>query len=158
MDSSITIGFRQPTATLETEDARRIRISRSPDESCGSDESLIARIQLNDHDAMLQLFRRHAGGIRRVGRRILRDNGEADDLVQEVFLYIHRKSTLVRYLQGLRAFMDFSGCLYAGFNARRQLKSHGFYVSVITDGPTENEAVWRRKAYMYELTVEGLFR
>jgi RNA polymerase sigma-70 factor (ECF subfamily) len=38
------------------------------------------------------LFRRHAPLVRGIGRRILRDDGEAEDLVQEVFLYLHDKA------------------------------------------------------------------
>jgi RNA polymerase sigma-70 factor, ECF subfamily len=156
MDSSITIGFRQPTATLETEDARRIRLSRSPDESRGLDESLIARIRVNDHDAMSQLFRRYAGGIRKVGQRILRDDGEADDLVQEVFLYIHQRGRLFDVSLGSARSWIFQVTYTQALIRRRQLKSHGFYVSAKPDGPTENELPGS-EGVMYEFTVEGFF-
>ena len=156
MDSSITIGFHQPTATLETEDASRIRLSPSPDESRGLDESLIARIRVNDHDAMSQLFRRYAGGIRRVGLRILRDNGEADDLVQEVFLYIHQRSRLFDVSLGSARSWIFQVTYTQALIRRRQLKSHGLYVSAKPDGPTESELPGS-EGVMYELTVEGFF-
>src|ERR1700757_4521692 len=58
------------------------------------DETLIYRMKDGDREACSCLFKRFAQTVRNVGRRILRDNTEADDLVQEVFLYIHRKSGL----------------------------------------------------------------
>src|SRR5258708_33228437 len=60
---------------------------------CG-DEVLIARVQKGDREALSSLFRHYAHPIRNVGCRILRDKAEAEDLVQEVFLYIYRKSGL----------------------------------------------------------------
>lgn len=57
-----------------------------------SDESLLSRIASSDNEALTLLFRRYAPLVRGIGRRILRDNGEAEDLVQEVFLYLHDKA------------------------------------------------------------------
>ena len=59
-----------------------------------ADEQLIAGTAEGDREAISLLFRRFARPVRDVGRRILKDEGEADDLVQEVFLYIYRKSSL----------------------------------------------------------------
>jgi len=56
-----------------------------------SDEALLALIAANDSEALGILFRRYARIILRIGKRILRDDAEAEDLVQDVFLYIHRK-------------------------------------------------------------------
>lgn len=59
-----------------------------------SDEVLPSSVPERDKDALDCLFRRYARLEHQVGQRILTDKGEADDLVQEVFLYIHRKSAL----------------------------------------------------------------
>ena len=45
-------------------------------------------------DALAQIFRKHAPTVRNVAFRILRDESEADDLVQEVFLYLFQKANL----------------------------------------------------------------
>ena len=60
-----------------------------------TDETLIARVQTGDRDALALLFRRYALSVRNIGQRILRDRAEADDLIQEVFLYIHRRSDVL---------------------------------------------------------------
>ena len=45
-------------------------------------------------EALSCLFGRYAKVAHRIARRILRDATEADDCVQEVFLYLHRKSNV----------------------------------------------------------------
>jgi len=55
-----------------------------------SDEALMARICAGDKGALGNLFRRYARLVQAVGFRILRDTSEADDLVQDVFVFIHR--------------------------------------------------------------------
>ena len=55
------------------------------------DEILIARLKADDKSALGLLFRRYAEVLRGIARRILRDASEAEDLVQDVFLYIERK-------------------------------------------------------------------
>jgi RNA polymerase sigma-70 factor, ECF subfamily len=56
-----------------------------------TDELLLSGLAKGDPDALACLFRGYAGLVRGIGRRILRDPAEAEDLVQEVFLFIHRK-------------------------------------------------------------------
>ena len=59
-----------------------------------TDEALMARIREDDKEALALLFRRYVGLVRSVGRRIIRNDAEAEDLVQEVFLYLYRKRTV----------------------------------------------------------------
>src|ERR1700752_3335781 len=56
-----------------------------------SDESLLSQICIGDGDALAMLFERYARLTRSVAARILRDTAEAEDLVQDLFLYIQRK-------------------------------------------------------------------
>ena len=56
-----------------------------------SDESLLRQIGIGDRDALTMLFERYARLTRSVAVRILRDTAEAEDLVQDLFLYIQRK-------------------------------------------------------------------
>jgi RNA polymerase sigma factor (sigma-70 family) len=53
---------------------------------------LIARLCSGDTEALAFLFQRHARLIRSVATRILRDGVEAEDLVQDLFLFIQRKA------------------------------------------------------------------
>ena len=59
-----------------------------------TDEHLMFRLHQGDEEAIAALFKRHSSAIHRVGKKMLRDSGEADDLVQEVFLYVYRRSEL----------------------------------------------------------------
>src|SRR5712692_6161363 len=59
-----------------------------------SDEVLMGCIARGDKEALASLFRRYAQKVRGVALRILRNTSEADDLLQEVFLFIYRKSAL----------------------------------------------------------------
>lgn len=59
-----------------------------------TDADLIAEMHLPNSDALGALFRRYIRLVRRVAADILRDQGEAEDVAQEVFLEIYRKSHL----------------------------------------------------------------
>src|ERR1700675_4989933 len=59
-----------------------------------TDEALMARIREDDKEALAILFRRYVGLVRSVGRRIIRNHAEAEDLVQEVFLCLYTKRTV----------------------------------------------------------------
>lgn len=55
------------------------------------DEQLILRAESGDRSAVTLLFERYSTLIFSIGLRILRDQGEAEDLVQEVFLGLFTK-------------------------------------------------------------------
>jgi RNA polymerase sigma-70 factor (ECF subfamily) len=57
-----------------------------------SDEILLALVGNGDKEALSVLFQRHARGVYNVARRILKDDSEAEDLVQELFLFIFQKA------------------------------------------------------------------
>jgi len=135
------------TDTVSKDSAETIR---------SSDEELIAQIQDGKHDALGSLFRRYARSVRNVGERILRDNGEADDLVQEVFLYIHRKNTLFDSSKGSARSWIIQIAYTQALLRRRDLKGHGFYVSGIADRMLETRQSGSTGAD-YDHTVEGLF-
>ena len=57
-----------------------------------TDERLLSEVGLGSRDALGLLFRRHARAVFHVAYRILRDESEAADLRQEVFLYLSERS------------------------------------------------------------------
>jgi RNA polymerase sigma-70 factor, ECF subfamily len=121
-----------------------------------TDESLMECVQTGDREALALLFRRYARPVRNVGQRILRDKAEADDLVQEVFLYIHRKSALFDSSKGSAGSWIVQVAYTQAFLRRRRLKSQGFYLCGITDKPAEGDPGGDKGAH-YDQTVEGLF-
>jgi RNA polymerase sigma-70 factor (ECF subfamily) len=120
------------------------------------DELLIAGICTGDDEALSLLFRRYARRIRNIGQRILQDKAEAEDLVQEVFLYIHRKSALFDSSKGSASSWILQVVYTQALMRRRRLKSQGFYVSGITDKAVECDQPRDNGAH-YDHTVEGLF-
>jgi RNA polymerase sigma-70 factor (ECF subfamily) len=121
-----------------------------------TDEALLAMVSVGGEDALAVLFRRYARLVRGVGQRMLRDSGEADDLLQEVFLYIHRRAKLFDHARGSGRSWIFQVTYTQALIRRRELKSHGFYASVITDRPAEND-LSKSEGADYAFTVEGFF-
>jgi len=61
-----------------------------------TDGILVTRMRICDRerDALGIFFQRYARLVHGIGRRILRDDAEAEDLVQEIFLYVSQKAEL----------------------------------------------------------------
>jgi RNA polymerase sigma-70 factor (ECF subfamily) len=57
------------------------------------DRSLMARVEARDADALAELYDRHAGRLLGLARRILGDGGEAEEVLQEVFLFAWRAAS-----------------------------------------------------------------
>ncbi len=54
------------------------------------DTSLLTRMGQRDENAMEDLFRRYGGAVYSVALRVLHDTGQAEDVLQEVFLQLWR--------------------------------------------------------------------
>jgi RNA polymerase sigma-70 factor (ECF subfamily) len=57
------------------------------------DRALVARIEGRDADALSLLYDRHASRLMGLAHRILGDTGEAEEVLQEVFLYVWRSAS-----------------------------------------------------------------
>jgi RNA polymerase sigma-70 factor (ECF subfamily) len=55
------------------------------------DTTMLTRIGQRDENAMEAVFRRYSGPVYSVALRVLRDTGQAEDVLQEVFLQLWRK-------------------------------------------------------------------
>jgi RNA polymerase sigma-70 factor, ECF subfamily len=70
------------------------RTVNSKTESGSADDRLmLARIGQRDEHAMESLFRRYSGPVYSVALRVLHDSGQAEDVMQEVFLQLWRNPT-----------------------------------------------------------------
>ncbi len=54
------------------------------------DRALVAGVQQRDSDALARLYDRHGARLMGLALRILGDTGEAEEVLQEVFLYVWR--------------------------------------------------------------------
>jgi RNA polymerase sigma-70 factor (ECF subfamily) len=106
--------------------------AKSEDESSttpllSDDEALIARVQAGDETALGVLFDRYSRLVVSIGSRILRDPGEAQELVQDVFLRVYRKCHLFDPGKGsFRAWLIQIASRRA-FDRREYLNLHRFY-------------------------------
>jgi len=54
------------------------------------DNALATELAKGNHEALIILFRRHSWAVLDVARRIVRDHGEAEEVVQQVFIEAYR--------------------------------------------------------------------
>src|SRR6267378_1813970 len=92
-----------------------------------SDEALIFRICADDSDALGLLFSRYARLVWTIARRILRNNEEADDLLQDVFLLVRRRASAFDPAKGSVRSLLVQMCYQRGFSRRRDLVRRNFY-------------------------------
>jgi RNA polymerase sigma-70 factor, ECF subfamily len=122
-----------------------------------SDEQLMEQVCSGAKEALSALFHRHARAVRNVAYRILRDEAEADDLLQEVFLFIFRKAALYDAACGRAATWIIHLAYTRAFDRRRYLNSRQFYSHhELTDGGLQ-VADPRQCAAIHEQTLEGIF-
>jgi RNA polymerase sigma-70 factor (ECF subfamily) len=141
-----------PAKAADDQTLARPTVERNPD----TDEFLISKVRLGDHDVIAELFRRHARAIYRLGSRMLRDSGEAEDLVQEVFLYLFRRSELFDAYKGTGRSWIFQIAYTQALLRRRKLKAIGLYSSAAAADLHSSEAS-ADSLRAYDTTLEGLF-
>jgi RNA polymerase sigma-70 factor, ECF subfamily len=91
------------------------------------DEQLLEQVSRGGREALSVLFRRHAQSVRNVAQRILRDEAETDDLLQDVFQFIFRKAALFDPLKGSARSWIFLAAYHRAFNRRQYLSTRHFY-------------------------------
>src|SRR5215472_11367279 len=98
-----------------------------------SDESLLDRVSAGDLDALALLFQRYARIVRGVAYRVLRDPSEADDLLQEIFLLVHRLCGTFDSSKGSARFWILQMTYRRAISRRRYLTSRHFYTRLDLD-------------------------
>lgn len=92
-----------------------------------SDEALVENLQNGDTDALTVLFSRHAPRLFGVARRILRNDAEAEDAVQQIFLDVFRSIEQFDAEKGAFKTWLFMFGYQRIFNCRRSLAAHRFF-------------------------------
>jgi RNA polymerase sigma-70 factor (ECF subfamily) len=93
-----------------------------------SDEELMTRLQSNDSGALEVLFDRYSRLVLSVARGVVRDSGEAEDVVQDSFFYIYKKSMLFDGAKGSVKNWIAQIALHRALDRKSHLARRGFYV------------------------------
>jgi RNA polymerase sigma factor (sigma-70 family) len=94
-----------------------------------TDEELIAELVEGESDALTVLFERHSPLVFRIAHRVLRNDADAEDAVQQVFLDVFRAATQLEPQKGSFKSWLLQFAYHRSFNSRRQLRARGYYDS-----------------------------
>jgi len=92
-----------------------------------SDEVLLTHIAAGDQEALGCLFERHARVVRNVAARILRDKTEAEDLVQDLFLFLQRRCSIFDSSKSSARSWIVQMAYHRAIERRRYLVTRQFY-------------------------------
>jgi len=149
---------RFPTLPLSKEKAATANIAAGDDVLAkeATDEALLTQISHGDGEALAILFRRYARLVWSVARRILGNSEEADDLLQDVFLYLKRKASAFDSAKGPARSLIVHITYQRAISRRRYLTSRHFYSS--EDLEDENaRQVLAPAATLYDESLEAHF-
>ena len=119
------------------------------------DEALIERIRSNDDEAVTLLFRRYARLVWCIAHRIVRDRGEAEDIMQEVFLTVHQKTSIFDPSKGPARTLIIYMTYHLAYKRRRYLNGrHGHYSYQLDESRQKAEVV---TASFYDESIEAHF-
>lgn len=138
MAASITSGALPEIACSEESIARSLDTSLAAGHE--TDEAILVRIQRGDKEALGIIFDRYSRLVMGLGLRILRDASEAQELVQEVFLYVYQKSAAFDVSKASLRTWLVQIAYSRAFNRRGYLKYRHFYDAHNVDDMTETLA------------------
>jgi RNA polymerase sigma-70 factor (ECF subfamily) len=123
--------------------------------SLASDEVLLRRICKGDKEALADLFHRYARAVRAVTYRVLRDTSEADDMLQDVFLLVHRACQSFDSSRGPARSWILQMAYRRAISRRRYLTFRHFYTRLDLDGAASELADPRVKGGQFEDSIDG---
>lgn len=120
-----------------------------------SDETLIFCICQGSTEALGLLFRRYARIVRGIAYRVLRDPSEADDLLQDIFILIHRLCRTFDPSRGSARFWILQMTQHRAISRRRYLISRHFYKRLNLDDTVVQSNTATGPAYMPDEALES---
>jgi RNA polymerase sigma-70 factor (ECF subfamily) len=120
-----------------------------------SDEALMLQVCEGSREALAVLFRRYARLVRGVSFRVLRDASEADDLVQDIFLLVHRHCKTFDSSKAPARFWILQMAYRRAISQRRYLTSRHFYSRLELDDAASHLADPRTNASRLESSIAG---
>ena len=131
---SLPATVRLPNLRLPKEsDKTGILSPQASDNAVVSEEALMSLICQGDREALASLFRRYARVVRGVAYQVLRDASEADDLLQDIFLLVHRLCGTFDSSKGSARFWILQMTYRRAISRRRYLTARHFYTHLDLD-------------------------
>jgi RNA polymerase sigma-70 factor (ECF subfamily) len=107
-----------------------------------SDNAVMLHLQLGQHDALAVLFDRYHRLVMTIALRILRDAGEAEDLMQSVFLEVFSSAAQFDPVKGSTKVWLLQYAYHRSFNRRHYLSLRGLYDNPMKpDGIPESTSI-----------------
>jgi RNA polymerase sigma-70 factor, ECF subfamily len=122
-----------------------------------SDGELLTKVSSGDQQALAELFCRYARYVRGIAYKVVRDQAEADDLVQDIFLHIYRKSGMFDRSKGPARSWIAQVAYRRSIERRRRLTSRHFYTHLSLDNDLANSLHVPDNAAAYENGLEARF-
>ena len=98
-----------------------------------ADESLCREVSQGNQEAFLVLFDRYWGQVFRLANAVIRDEAEAEDLAQSLFLEVHASMLRFDEQKGLFRALLLRYAYTRAIDQRRKLESRRFYSSIQFD-------------------------
>jgi RNA polymerase sigma-70 factor (ECF subfamily) len=123
------LGFPQiATDSVEVRDlAEQARVEELRAAGSATDEDLMLSLRQGNLEALSHLYRRYARLVMSICLRVVRDPSEAVDLVQDVFVLLHRKRNLFDASKGPARSWLVQVTYHQAFNRRDHLKARRYY-------------------------------
>ena len=103
------------------------------------DSALMREVLAGNGDALAVLFDRFQGAILSIALRILRDRGEAEDVLQAIFLEIFQSAAQFDPARGKFSTWIMQYAYHRSINRRNYLLARQFYTSLVMDELTETQ-------------------
>jgi RNA polymerase sigma-70 factor, ECF subfamily len=118
-----------------------------------TDEELVTRLRAGETDALTVLFERHSALTFRIARRILRNEAEAENAVQEVFLDLFRSMAKFDPAKGTFKVWLLMYAYHRALNYRRRLQAARFYELQDLEDVLRNDAIaGKRRRFPFQGT------
>jgi RNA polymerase sigma-70 factor (ECF subfamily) len=137
VSSSVTARFPVVPLTAKTAADVGTSIENSFPQSEATDEVLLSNVAGGDQQALGCLFERYGRLLRSVAARILGNGSEAEDLVQDLFLFIHRKSVIFDCSKSSARSWIVQMAYHRAISRRRYLVTRQFYTHRQIEGISE---------------------
>jgi len=112
---------------VAADDSAELSHPKADDLSSLSDAELMARLQNGKQEALSHLFDRYHRLVLNIATRIVRDRGEAEDLMQEVFFDVYRVADRFDPAKGTAKSWIVQFTYHKGLNRRKYLALRGAF-------------------------------